>query len=211
MPLTSQELSPAEAGYRSDLRAALARELHDGPIQELNACVVRLESFRMVSDSPDMQVAITRVEEHVRAALRSLRHMIGELRDEAPQEDLAATVQSMVDRLRKSSHADFTVVISPSWPELVPARLALNLLRIVQEAVQNAIRHGRARHILLELQADHERLDMSVSDDGHGIRTGTPDGAGILGMRERAALIGGCLTLRHRRPGTEVHVEAPLR
>ncbi len=208
---TAQDVSPAEAGYRRDLRTALARELHDGPIRELNVCVVRLESFRMISDSPNMQVAITTIEEHVRAALTSIRNIIGELRDEAPQEDLAATIQSMIERYRKTGRADFTLVISPSWPELVPARIALNLLRIVQEAVQNAIQHGRAQHILLELQADRERLDVSVSDDGRGIRSGTPEGAGMLGMRERAALIGGGLTLRQRHPGTEVHVEAPLR
>lgn len=208
---TAQDISPAEAGYRRDLRAALARELHDGPIRELNVCVVRLESFRMVSDSPDMQVAISATEEHVRAALTSIRNIIGELRDEAPQEDLAATIQSMIERYRKSSGADFTLVISPSWPELVPARVALHLMRIVQEAMQNAIRHGRPRHILVELQADREHLELSISDDGRGIGSGVPEGAGMLGMRERAALLGGGLIVRHRHPGTEIHVEAPLR
>jgi signal transduction histidine kinase len=208
---TVHNASPAEVAYRRDLRAALARELHDGPIRELNNSVVRLESFRTVSDSPDMQVAITVIEEHVRAALKSLRNVIGELRDEAPQEDLAVAIKSMIDGYRKSTPSDFTLVISPSWPELVPARIALHLMRIVQEAVQNAIRHGRPRHILLELQADPERLEVRVSDDGSGIGSGLPEGAGILGMRERATPLGGGLTVRHRHPGTEIHVQAPLR
>lgn len=208
---TAQDMSPVEAGYRRELRAALARELHDGPIRELNVCVVRLESFRMASDSPDMQVAITMIEDHVRGALKALRNISGELRDAAPGEDLAASIQSMIDEYRKTSRADLTLVISPSWPELVPARVALNLMRIVQEAMQNAIGHGRPRHILVELQADREHLELSISDDGRGIGSRIAEGAGMLGMRERAALLGGGLIVRHRHPGTEIHVEAPLR
>ena len=203
--------SRVDAVDRRELRASIARELHDGPIRELSACVVRLESFRSISDNPQMQVAISAIEEHARAALMSLRNLIRDLRDEAPQEDLPAAIQSMIDRYRKSSRAEFTVVISPDWPDLIPGPIALNLLRIVQEAVHNAVHHGRAHHVLVELNAHPDLFKVTVSDDGHGIAPGTPEGAGMLGMRERAALVGGRLAVRHRHPGTEVHVEAPLR
>jgi two-component system sensor histidine kinase UhpB len=208
---TEHAATPVDLDYRRELRASIARELHDGPIRELSASVVRLEGFRSVTDNPEMQMAISAIEEHARAALMSLRNLIRELRDEAPHEDLPAAIQSMIDRYRKSSRAEFTLVIAPVWPDLIPGPIALNLLRIVQEAVHNALHHGRAHDVLIELNANTDRLSVSVSDGGRGIAPGTPEGAGILGMRERAALIGGRLAIRHRRPGTEVRVEAPFR
>jgi two-component system sensor histidine kinase UhpB len=196
--------------YRRNLRASIARELHDGPIRELTACVLRLEGFRSASPNSEMQIAISAVEEHARAALMSLRRVIRDLRDESPEEELATAIRSMIDRYRASSDAEFTVVISPAWPDLIPGFVVLNLLRVVEEAVSNAIQHGRARRIVLELKAESNHLVASVSDDGHGIPAGTPPGTGMLGMRERAALLGGHLEVRHRHPGTEVRVEAPL-
>lgn len=201
---------PITDEYKRDLRAAIARELHDGPIRELTGCVLRLEAYRSVSDSPEMQLAISAVEEHARAALMSLRRMIRDLRDEAPDEDLRAAIESMIERNRSSSRVEFTLVTSPAWPELIPGQVSLNLLRIVQEAVNNALRHGDAGHILVELATDDDHVVVTVSDDGSGIAPGTPPGTGIVGMRERAALLGGRLAMRGRRPGTEIRIEAPL-
>jgi two-component system sensor histidine kinase UhpB len=196
--------------YRRDLRALIARELHDGPIRELTGCVLRLEAYRSVSENPQMQLAISQVEEHARAALMSLRRIIGDLRDEAPEEDLRTAIESMIERSRSSSRAELTLVTSPAWPELMPGDVALNLLRVAQEAVNNALRHGDARHILLELTTDENLVAVTVSDDGKGIPAGTLPGTGIIGMRERAALLGGRLIVRGRQPGTEVRIEAPL-
>jgi signal transduction histidine kinase len=202
--------SSVEEGYRRELRAAIARELHDGAIQSLTACVLRLETFRGMSDNPAMQSAISEVEEDARMALVSLRHMIRDLRDEAPLEDLAATVRAMAARYQESTGAEVTVVVSPTWQELIPGEVALNLLRVVQEAITNAVRHGRARHVVLELKADDRFLVVSIADDGRGIPPEVPSGEGVLGMRERAALLGGRLVERHRHPGTEIRIEAPL-
>lgn len=199
-----------DADYRRDLRASIARDLHDGPIRELTACILRLENFRSISDNSDMQMAISAIEEHARAALLAMRNLIRDLRDEAPHEDLPDAIQSMIERYRKSSAAEFTLVVSPEWPQLIPGPIALNLLRIVQEAVHNAVRHGWARHVLLELSARRGRLKVTVSDDGQGILPGTPEGAGMLGMRERVALIRGRLVVRHRSPGTAIDVEVPV-
>lgn len=196
--------------YRQKLRASIARELHDGPIRELTTCVVRLEAFRSRSDNRDMQLAISAVEEHARAALMSLRRLISDLRDEPPEEDLASTIRTTIDRLAPASDAEIVLVVSPTWPRLLPGPVALNLLRIVQESMSNAIRHGSARHILVTLAADPDRLEVSVADDGLGMPSATPKGTGMRGMEERAVLLGGRLTVRRRRPGTEVRVEVPL-
>jgi two-component system sensor histidine kinase UhpB len=193
--------------YRHELSAEIARELHDGPIQALTTCLVRLEGFRSVTDSEVMQSAISAVEEDARTALTSLRHIIRDLRDEAPVDDFEAAVRAMVARQRSSTGAELAVVVSPDWPALIPGEVALNLLRVVREAVTNAINHAGARHVLLELKSDDEHLVVAISDDGAGFSPEVPQGAGVIGMRERAALLGGRLTVRRRHPGTELRVE----
>ncbi|HSP08694.1 MAG TPA: ATP-binding protein [Candidatus Dormibacteraeota bacterium] len=201
--------SRVDADHRRELRESIARDLHDGPIRELTACIVRLENFRSVSDNPHMQMAISAIEEHARAALMSMRNLIRDLRYEAPREDLPDAIQAMIERFRKSSAAEFTLVVSPDWPLLIPASVELDLLRIVQEAAHNAVRHGAAQQILVELRTRPGRLKVTVSDDGDGIIPGTPEGGGMIGMRERVALIGGRLEVRHRPRGTVIDVEVP--
>ena len=207
----SSTLSPVEADYRRQLRAALARDLHDGPIRELTAVVLRLETFRAESDNPRMQVAITAVEEHARAALMSLRRTIRDLREEAPREDLAPAIRSMIDRYSRSTPVKVALVVSPTWPDALPDVVTLSLLRIVQEAVSNAMLHAHCREILIELKADARHLRAVVSDDGRGIEIDAVEGGGLEGMRQRAALIGARLAVRRRHPGTRVQVDLDLR
>ena len=197
------------ANYRSELRAAVARELHDGPVQSLTESVIRLERYRGAASNRAMQSAISDVEESVRVALMSLRHLIRDLRDEPPSEDVAGSVREMACRFQASTGVQIAVVTSPAWPELMPAATALNLIRIVQEAITNAIRHGHAEQILIELRSSEGVLTASVVDDGTGMTDESLPGSGLIGMRERAALLGGRLEIRGRHPGTEVRVEVP--
>lgn len=195
--------------YRRALRAAIARELHDGPIQSLTESVIRLERYRAGAPNRAMQSAISDVEESVRIALMSLRHLISDLRDESPNEDAAEGIRAMAARFEASTGVEISVVASPTWPATLPAATAMNLIRIAQEAITNAIRHGHADSVLIELVYAGGTLGMSVSDDGCGMQKEAPPGAGLIGMRERAALLGGRLAIRAREPGTEIRVEVP--
>lgn len=206
----AQALDAVEAEYQRQLRSTIARDLHDGPIRELTAVVLRLENFRTLSDNPQMQMAITAVEEHARAALLSLRRMIHDLREETPGDDLGTAIRSMIERYSRSSAAKVTLVVSPTWPEGLPDVITLNLLRIVQEAVSNAMLHSGGREVLIELKADGPQLRAVVSDDGRGIDDRAVEGGGLKSMRERAALIGARLTVRRRHPGTRVQVDLAL-
>ncbi len=79
------EVGPIEAGFIRRLRRELARQLHDGPMQQLSACVLRLETFRFANPSHEMQEAITDVEETVWAAVASLLKIVSDLEDERTQ------------------------------------------------------------------------------------------------------------------------------
>ena len=91
-----------------------------------------------------------------------------------------------------------------------------NLLRIGQEAVNNAVRHAQARNILINLKFEASRVQLSVRDDGHGFdyRESTTADAkhfGLIGMQERAVRIGGTLKVDSRAgEGTEVLVDVPI-
>jgi len=196
--------------YRRELRLELARELHDGPIQSLTESVMRLEGYRAAAPSGEMQAAISDIEEGVRIALLSLRRLIGDLRDEPQDDDFAKRMRAMAARYRASTGVEVVVVASPDWPGRLPAATAVNLFRIAQEAVTNAIRHGGARHLLVELGADNRALTLDVADDGSGMPEEAMPGSGLIGMRERAAMLGGRMLIRRRDPGTEVRIEVPL-
>src|SRR6185436_19721729 len=88
---------------------------------------------------------------------------------------------------------------------------ATNLYRIAQEAISNAVRHGSARHIVISLTMDGDRLRLSVQDDGRGFAGdhGTHEGLGLSIMRYRAELVGGVLEVESKAQGTMVACVAP--
>lgn len=91
--------------------------------------------------------------------------------------------------------------------------VATHLYRIAQEALNNAVRHGRAQTITVTLAADDEALHLWVRDDGVGIPEKLPEtsGMGLRIMHYRARLLGGHLEVRRREEGgTEVHAAVPL-
>ncbi|HSK24946.1 MAG TPA: ATP-binding protein, partial [Egicoccus sp.] len=93
-----------------------------------------------------------------------------------------------------------------------PAR-AEQVLRVAQEALSNALRHARAERITVTLERDTAALELTVEDDGIGLRGPSPTaggGVGMRSMRERATLLGGSLDVRERRGGgTVVHLRCP--
>jgi signal transduction histidine kinase len=99
--------------------------------------------------------------------------------------------------------ADLVVVDDP--------QAATNLYRIAQEAISNAVRHGRARHIVISLAMDGDAMRLSVRDDGQGFdgTQGTHDGLGLSIMRYRAELVGGVLEVDTDARGTTVLCVAP--
>jgi signal transduction histidine kinase len=208
---TVERVDGEEEAYRQELRTAVARALHDGPVRELTGAIGRLEGFRALSANPAMQAAISAIEEHARASLASMRRIIADLREEPPEESLPTMVADLTDRYERSFGIEFDLVVAPTWPRVLPADQSLHLLRILQEAISNAIRHARPRHVLVEMVGDSRSLLAAVHDDGSGIppRAVRRPGTGIRGMRERAALLGGRLTISPRSHGTRVQIVMP--
>jgi two-component system NarL family sensor kinase len=198
---------------RAQERSRIAREIHDTLAQSLTAIALQLEGA-LESDA----TAAPRARKHIRAALSVAREGIGEVRrslldlrsgaleGKPLREALLALAR------RTTSETGIRVTVETSRiPPLAP-HVEFELYRIIQEALVNARKHARAKTIKVTLRAVRGDLVAQVDDDGRGFEPGTEStGQGIEGMRERAHLIGGRLTVSSKaNRGTVVRAAVPI-
>jgi signal transduction histidine kinase len=201
---------------REQERLHLARELHDGPVQDLYSANLQL---RVASQNLNANGTLTPVEATLQRVSGSLRAICGELRPPALGPfGLAAALRSHVETLRAAHPAlAFDLALAHDGQRL-PEDVRLALFRIAQEALSNAARHARARAVRVAFTMDAEEAVLEVRDDGRGFRPparpleGARSGRfGLLGMTERAEAIGGRLDVRSAPgAGTTVRVAVPL-
>ena len=206
----SRELSVVEERNR------LARELHDSVSQKLFGLVLTAGAAgTLVERDPDAARAqLERLQELAREAIAELRSIIFELRPpELDREGLAPTLHKHVEVLRRL-HEPEIELDADGAPRLDPAAEA-EVLRIAQEALQNALRHAAAAHIGVRLTAaDGGGLVLVVADDGAGFDPTAPDvrsrRLGLTSMEERARALGGKLEISSEHDaGTTVRLEVP--
>jgi signal transduction histidine kinase len=184
-----------------DERRKFARDLHDGIAQELAFIASRIRWSR---DQPPSEGEMTQIMESVERALDDARGSIAALKrpaDEPLHVALARTAEDVASRLggRIVLDLDEDARASGAWREA--------LTRIVREAVANAIRHGHAHSVRLELRGGDSPL-LRVSDDGDGFDPGVPHphSFGLTSMRERTEALGGTFVLESA-PGRGTSVE----
>jgi signal transduction histidine kinase len=183
---------------RNEERVALARELHDIVAHHVSAIAVQAQAGGAVAGTqPEKAVEVlAAIESEASRTLAEMRSMVSVLREE---DDVAYAPQPGVADLRALARPHATPSVEVSVDESLP-RLArpveAALYRLAQESVTNALRHARsARRVLVELQPQGDSVRLRVSDDGRlGPGTATEPGFGLLGMRERAHLLGGSLS-----------------
>jgi signal transduction histidine kinase len=199
-------------------RQRMARELHDTLEQTLTGVSLTLEaaSLKLATSPATAQLLLGRAIGRVGASIDEVRHVVWALRDESLDiRGLAASLRD-IGRQLASCHSDSldvdVEVEGNAHPFLVP--IENNLLRIGQEALTNAVKHGKPSRIDVRLRYDQTTFSMRVSDDGLGFDMASlppPGHFGLAGMRERAAEIGARLELTSRvNGGTEVQVTVDL-
>jgi signal transduction histidine kinase len=196
-------------------RTRIARELHDVVAHRVSLMTVQAGAAKTVAaDDPEAaSQAMHAVEKAGRQALDELRHLLGVLRPEADVEALGpqpglAEVPRLVDQFRAAG-LEVSLTMDGAQTDL-PARVELSAYRIVQEALTNALKHaGPGARTEVRLHTDSRGVDIEVLDDGRGVTILTGSGHGIVGMRERALLLGGRLDASPR-PGGGFHVVAHL-
>jgi two-component system, NarL family, sensor histidine kinase UhpB len=192
-------------------RLRVARELHDEIGQTLTAVTIQAERAAE-GDPAQAAAALRRVADAVRDSLDEVRRIARELRPEA-LDDLGL-VNALIALCTRIGTQDGPVVrreLQGNLPVLSPD-VELVVYRIAQESLTNAVRHSGARSVTLSLAADTKTLTLNVTDDGKGMPPQLPAGtAGLSGMRERALLVGGSLSIKSRPDqGTEVRLSIPV-
>jgi signal transduction histidine kinase len=205
----SRELSVIEERNR------LARELHDAMTQNLFSLSLTAEAAGGLvrTDPARAETEIDHVRRLARETQAELRSLIFELRPPRLEADgLVATVGKDLEVLGRAHglKADLQV---EGTPELA-SRVEVELYRIVQEALNNAVRHARAESVVVEVHATDGTVTITVRDDGVGFdpaaRAIRERRLGLTSMRERAESLGGTLTIETApRSGTTVRVEVP--
>ncbi len=179
-------------------RAQLARELHDTVAHHVSAMVVRAQAGRVVATSEPVAAidALKVIEEEGSRTLAEMRAMVGALRD---REDADLALQNSladIERLARSVDDEprVQVRLTGDFHELSPA-VGSATYRIAQESVTNALRHARnATRIDVQVVGDEDAVRLTVSDDGDAVHASSvAAGYGVVGMTERAALLGGTL------------------
>jgi signal transduction histidine kinase len=191
------ELSRA-AAYE---RERIARELHDIVVHHVSVIAIQAGAARMVAETGDGAAApVTAwraVEETARLALTELRQLLGTLRREgdppymAPQPGLRQLGQ-LLEEVRAAGLPVRSEVVG--IPDQLPPALDLSAYRIVQEALTNIIKHEGLAPALVRLRCRGGAVEVEVTNDAGGIAaTGTAagPGRGLIGMRERAEVLGG--------------------
>ncbi|PYS62570.1 MAG: hypothetical protein DMF76_08790 [Acidobacteria bacterium] len=199
-------------------RNRIAREIHDNLAQEMLGISVQLEvvARTMPASAELAKTHLDRVRILVRHGIAEARRYVWDLRSQAlDKNDLPAALSDTARRLTTETAVSANVEVSGTFRPLSPL-IEGNLLRIGQEAINNAVRHAQAQTILINLKFDARRVQLSVRDDGKGFdyqesKNGEARHFGLVGMHERAVRMGGSLRVdSHAGEGTEVLVDVPI-
>lgn len=225
-----QHLSQQLLEAQESERRRLAWEIHDDISQSLTGLMMQLGAVQsLLPKSSDRARAVLKEAETLTGkTLEGVRRMIADLRPPVLDDlGLAPALRRLGDELRERAEVDVAFEVS-GLPERLPPQVENTLFRIAQEALTNIRKHAQAQHAAISLHVERERVTLVVKDDGVGLRSWRdqarrrgdvllPGGwvvlrghYGLVGIQERAALLGGTLQVQSAPgEGTTLRVELP--
>jgi signal transduction histidine kinase len=197
-------------------RNRLARDIHDGLAQSFTGIIIKLGVAQRISGTDSLEAwnLVERVLAQAREGLADARRSVWALQPNADEySDLAQSLSRLVNRITEHTAVSAQVIIH-GQVRLLPSYIGMNLLRITEEAMNNAVGHGKAENVFVELTFEDEQVKVLVQDDGKGFELknqGAGGGFGLIGMQQRCDRIGGILTISSSPGmGAEVAVSAPV-
>jgi signal transduction histidine kinase len=195
-------------------RRRLARELHDETGQALTSILLGLKALEEKLGDADSRAAAAALRELVVETLQDVRRLAVELRPSALDDfGLVAALERLTTSFSEQTgiEIDFEASLAD---ERLPEEVEIALYRIVQESLTNVVKHAHARHVSILLALREGRaVKVVIEDDGHGfdVAESANGGYGLMGMRERLALLGGRLQIESNgETGTTVAAEVPV-
>jgi PAS domain S-box-containing protein len=193
-------LAEAQAQAAIEERQRLARDLHDSVTQSLYSLTLLAEAARSLALAGDRQLVehyLTRLGEMAQQSLKEMRLLIYEWRPPIlEKEGLVRALQQRLGAVEKRSGMKVQLLVDGAVQ--LPGHVEEGLYGIVQEALNNALKHAAASHVTVRVHADAPCAELEVADDGCGFDTAASDqagGLGLLSMCERAERLGAALTI----------------
>ncbi|MDR1516209.1 MAG: sensor histidine kinase [Synergistaceae bacterium] len=198
----------------------LAREIHDGPIQQFAASILSFEYLERVVAKGDLSAAkeeIQRVKEQQREALGDFRGFLIQLQPLGLEKGLGGAIKRLAESYRERHGVDFRAQLTQEEDQF-PSVLRSNLFRVVQEAASNALRHGGAKKITVKYEYTNKELFLSIKDDGSGfdieaesVSAAERGSFGLSNIAERVQFARGNLKIESKiDKGTDITIKVPL-
>jgi signal transduction histidine kinase len=196
-------------------RTRIARELHDDINQRVALLVVTLEEIEGDLTESGPKTQISQVRQHLFDLANDIQSLSHQLRSSQLEYlGLVAAARSLCRELSKRNKVEITFSAEGVVGEL-PSQISLCLYRVLQEALQNALKHSGAQRFGVDLRETSTEIQLRVSDNGCGFDQNTAAhnrGIGLVSMRERMRLVDGILTIQSaRNQGTTVQATIPFK
>lgn len=198
-------------------RKRLSREIHDGPAQMMANVMMRSDLIERIFNEYGAEAAIKEIKELrtlVRNALYEVRRIIYDLRPMALDDlGLIPTLKKYLQTLTEYHSSTNIEFKSIGQERRLPAEYEVAVFRLVQESVQNALKHANASNITVKMEMMKNRITVMIKDDGKGFNVGEKkEGSfGLIGMRERVEILNGQLSIDSKiGMGTVVLIELPI-
>jgi signal transduction histidine kinase len=216
--VASDEFSRRLIESQEHERLRLAGELHDGIGQDL--MIVRnraLLALRVVDPGAGVREQLDYISDVVSGSLESIRELVHNLTPHQLRHlGLSSALRAMAEAIAKTSEIELDIRIE-AIDQLLPEESEIALYRIVQEALNNVVRHSGAQTATLDVRRHGDAVSVTVRDRGRGFRSDRNGGGngqggfGLSGMEERARILGGSLRVRSvPGRGTQIELSVPV-
>ena len=198
-------------------RKRLSREIHDGPAQMLANVMMRSDLIERVYRERGPEEALGEIrsfKQMVRSSLYEVRRIIYDLRPMALDDlGLVPTLKKYLQTIEEYHKKTVISFKNLGQERRLPSKYEVALFRLIQESVQNALKHAEAKEIQVKLEICKEAITVTVRDDGKGFDKNQRrnDSFGLIGMKERVDLLEGQITIDSKKgTGTLVMIQIPI-
>jgi signal transduction histidine kinase len=205
-----------------DARKKLARDLHDGPTQNVSAIAMRMSYiYRLLERKPeDVPAELKKVEELARKTTKEIRNMLFTLRPLVLEsQGLTAALDQLSEKMQETHNQAVAINVGSDVERVLDSHQQGVIFYIVEEAVGNARKHAEAELISVNVHRQEDFVVVQIADNGVGFDTGAVDAnydqrgsLGMVNMRERAALLDASLRIESAEgKGTSITILVPIK
>jgi len=203
--------------FQENEKNRIARDIHDGPAQTIASLVIRSDIIRKLieKDSPNTTIykEIEQLKFQLRSVIKEIRKIMYDLRPTSLDElGFSSSIHGLISKTEEDCNIKFSVSIDEE-SEIKNSNLKIICFRIIQESLNNIIKHSKAEKAYIYVKITTDYIDMIVQDNGVGFDTTKINSAnsfGLSSLKERVALVNGNVNIDSKfSKGTAINVKIP--